>query len=111
MEQPNYPIQNQPTLHADDQREIVALLRRQNELLENLERNLMISMQRENNQSNTVRTRVIDVNMSVGAMVGFMLKWLIASIPVAIIIGLAWVALMGILALIGVGVGSLSGFR
>jgi hypothetical protein len=88
-------IDDQPAANAlqsqtADQKEVIALLKRQNLLLESLQRNITAGMRREDEQHNTIVTRVIDVNMSIGSMIGFMLKWLIASIPVAIIIGLAW---------------------
>ena len=70
------------------------MVKRQNELLESIQKNLSHSMLQEDNQHNSISTRVVDINMSIGAMIGFMLKWLVASIPVAIIIGACWLLLM-----------------
>jgi hypothetical protein len=109
MEQSNLQI-SEPAYPqtANEQREMIALLKRQNELLENLQKNLTFSMRREDEQHNTLSTRVVDINMSIGAMIGFMLKWLVASIPVAMIIGFFWVLIVFGLAAAGIG---LSSFR
>lgn len=98
MEQSNFvPETNAIQPAVADQKELIAVLKRQNELLESLQRNITAGMRREDDQHNTIVTRVIDVNMSIGSMITFMLKWMVAAIPVAILIGLVWLILAGVL--------------
>jgi len=45
--------------------------------------------------------RVVDIDMPIGSMVGFMLKWAIASIPALLILTIAGALLIGLLGGIG----------
>ena len=91
MEGTNFSLSESKVVQtAADQKELIALIKRQNELLESLQKNLVHSMREEDDRHNTVVTRILDINMSIGSMISFMLKWLVASIPVGIILGLVW---------------------
>jgi len=52
-----------------------------------------------------VRVVVVDLNMSFGSMVVFMVKWVIAAIPAMLILGA--IALMVVTVVIGIGANQL----
>jgi len=89
--------------NEDIQKQILSNLEQQNQLLREL-----------SEQQNSIETHLLDffaiyvklknpnvfikdINMSMGSMFEFMIKWVIASIPVGIIIGLIWIILIFIL--------------
>jgi hypothetical protein len=84
--EPTETIQPQGNLPGSSSpEELMDLLKRQNALLESLNSNLTYSMEKENERVN-LRVRVMDIDMSIGAMIAFLFKWAIASIPFAIIL-------------------------
>lgn len=97
MENPN----PQPPMTA--QQELLALMRRQNELLESILHNQQIAPAQGAPALGATDTRVVDFRMSIGAMIAFMFKWIIASIPVAILLAVLGALLTALLAALGVG--------
>ena len=63
-------------------------MQKQNETLENLRVLILQSTEAQNPKVNQLRTRIVDVDISISSMVNLMLKWVIASIPAGIIIGI-----------------------
>ena len=59
-------------------------------------------------QKRGILSRVTEVEMSLGAMVAFMVKWTIASIPAAIIVAGIAVLVFIVLGALGVGLGTLA---
>jgi len=76
---------------SGDTEEIIRLLNIQNQLLRELTHNFTKNLESNDDERYSVRTRILDINMSIGSMIAFMFKWLIASIPVAILIGVVYV--------------------
>jgi hypothetical protein len=75
------PTDNLDNIHGEE------LLREQIRMLRRLDDRIRLQqVKTSNNQIQSV-VMVDDVTMSVGNMITFMIKWFIASIPVAIIIG------------------------
>lgn len=66
-----------------------------------------LAQQVEAAQQRAMPTNVLDVQMSLGSMVVFMVKWVIASIPAGLILGLLAFLVMLILSVFGLGVSSL----
>lgn len=92
MEQTQSPLSvNAPIIQSGSTEEMIRLLSIQNQLLRELNQNLAHSMEENSDERLSLRARILDVDMSIGSMVGFMFKWLIASIPVAIVIGVVYV--------------------
>jgi HEAT repeat protein len=79
--------QEQSGLSQANERAIVELLQKQNEILENLRILVFNSTEALTNKEYRLRTRIVDIDISISSMVNLMLKWVIASIPAAIIIG------------------------
>lgn len=67
------------------EREELKLLISQNTLLRDIHKELVAL--RTSRPTNLQSVRIDDINMDIGSMVVFMLKWMVASIPVAIIVG------------------------
>jgi hypothetical protein len=44
----------------------------------------------EESDINLIRSRIIDFDMSIGTMIVFGFKWLIASIPIGIVLAILW---------------------
>jgi len=65
--------------------EILVLLKQQNELLAKLNTRSMACVERDEEQLN-VRADVVDFDMPISTMIGFIFKWFIASIPLGIVI-------------------------
>ena len=75
--------------------EIITLLKQQNELMVRLESLLNRSME-EDNQKYEFRTSIRDFNMSIGSMIGLSFKWLVASIPIGIVLGIIYAIIFSI---------------
>lgn len=88
----NVPVatadQEQLGLSQANERVIIELLQKQNEILENLRVLVFNSTESRTKKEYQLRTRIADVDISILSMVTLMLKWVIASIPAAIIIGI-----------------------
>lgn len=76
--------------------EILEQLQRQTKLLENMQNYMTNALEKEDDRLN-LRSNVTDVNMSIGNMISFMFKWLVASIPVAIVVGILYLIIFAIL--------------
>jgi len=74
-------------LSQENDKAIIELLRKQNAMLDNLLVLISRSLEARSEKESQLRTRIVDVDISISSMVGLMLKWVIASIPAAIIIG------------------------
>ena len=88
----NNPETNLPQTQSGDlsqanEKSIMELMRKQNEILENLRVLIFHTLESRTEKESQFRTRIVDVDISISSMVGLMLKWVIASIPAAIIIG------------------------
>ena len=81
-----------------NERKIIELLQKQNEIIDNLRILIHQSTEAENPKSYQLRTRIVDVDMSISSMVNLMLKWVIASIPAGIIIGFFLIVLSSCMA-------------
>jgi hypothetical protein len=80
---------------------ILELLQKQNEILEKINTVLVYSAELEKEKTYNWRARIVDVNMSIWTMAMFMIKWFIASIPVAIIIGVITLGIFFLLSILG----------
>lgn len=65
-----------------------------------------LTQQFEAAQQRAMPTNVMDVQMSLGSMVVFMIKWAIASIPAGLVLGVLAAVVMFLLSLVGLGIGS-----
>lgn len=66
---------------------ILVMLQKQNEILENIRTLVVYSLEKENEKAYHFRARITDLDLSIGSMMGLSFKWLIASIPVGIVLG------------------------
>ncbi len=85
-----------------NEQHIIALLEEQNRTLKELSATLssLTSNQDSNREPNQhIWARVKDFEMSIGSMVAFSFKWLLASIPVGIVLGLIYWAIFSFIAL------------
>lgn len=78
----------------ENQLRLIELLEKQNDLLEEIKSILLKSSISQSEFSKNLRAQVIDFDMSIDSMVAFMFKWIIASIPVGIVVGIVWVLLV-----------------
>lgn len=90
MEQAQEPSSTDKLLVAMD---------RQNQLLENIQAILVDNQERDALIS---KVKVENFNMPFFAMVGLIIKWVIASIPAALVIGILWALIMLLLTIVGV---------
>ncbi len=81
------PHMTQITKDGDVEKAILAALQKQNELLQNINNLIARSSEVEKEKTNNIRSRIVDIDMPLGSMAGFIFKWIIASIPVGIILG------------------------
>ena len=89
-------------LNQANEKAIIELLRKQNEILQNLRILVFHSTEApENEKEYRLRTRIVDIDISISSMVVLMLKWVIALIPAGIIIGFLTFLFMTILSLLG----------
>ncbi len=88
---------NQFEIQSASVQDILELLQKQNEVLENIQALIKNSLQADNATSPQVRTRITDINMSIGSMINLSFKWLIASIPVGFVV---WFVILFILQII-----------
>lgn len=89
--------QEQPNLSQNNEKSIIELLQKQNEILENLRNLVLNSIEAQNNKQYRLRTRIADIDISITSMVTLMIKWVIASIPAALIIGFLFIFFSAIL--------------
>jgi|GEM_PF-5646742 len=66
---------------------ILEMLQKQNELLEKIQTLLLNITEKDSEGSYHIRSRIQDIDISIGSMVAMSFKWLIASIPVGIVVG------------------------
>ena len=74
---------------------ILAMLQKQNAILDNIRTLLLYSLEKENDKAYHLRSRVTDVDLSIGSMIALSFKWLIASIPVGIVLFFVLLVLRG----------------
>jgi hypothetical protein len=74
----------------------ITLLKEQNDYLSAMQHNLAYCTTQESDKYYHFRSYITDINMSIGAMMSFMLKWLVASIPVGIIVGIVYFIILAI---------------
>lgn len=98
---PNLPQPQSENLSQANEKAIIELLRNQNVILEDLRTLIFDSTEAQNQKEYQLRTRIVDVDISISSMVTLMLKWVIASIPAGIIIGFVVFFLGGCLASLG----------
>lgn len=89
--------EKQSGLNQANEKTIIELLHKQNETLENLRVLFFNSAEARTNKEYQLRARVVDVDVSISSMVSLMLKWVIASIPAAIIIGILFFVFSAVL--------------
>jgi len=87
-DQPSQVHITELTQPIDIEKAILKTLREQNELLVNISNLLARSSEIEKEKINHIRSRIVDIDMPIGSMVGFIFKWLIALIPIGIILGI-----------------------
>jgi ATP-dependent Zn protease len=80
--------EQQSSVSLTNEKSIIELLQKQNEILESLRVLIFNSTESQTNKQYRLRTRIADIDMSISSMVNLMIKWVIASIPAAIIIGI-----------------------
>ncbi len=85
-------------LSTTDEKTIIDLLQKQNEILENLRVLLYHSTESKSEKEYRLRTRIVDIDMSISSMANLMFKWFIASIPVGIVMGFIFFILSSCLA-------------
>lgn len=68
-------------------RAIIGLLQRQNEILQGIQIMLHHSTEVKSEKIYQFRTRIVDVDISINSLANLMFKWIVASIPVGIVIG------------------------
>ncbi len=84
----NTPLQSQPNVVTPKvDSAIIDILQKQNQILENIQTLILNITEKESEKAYHIRSRIVDVDMSIGSMVVLSFKWLIASIPVGIVIG------------------------
>jgi hypothetical protein len=83
-------------LQLETENAILELLQKQNEILEKIHTLIVNSLEKDSEKAYHIRSRVTDVDMSIGSMIDLSFKWLIASIPVGIIIGILWSVILAI---------------
>lgn len=71
----------------EGEREIIQLLQRQTNLLDEIATGMVRSAYETKDKQILFRTHVSEVNLSISSLANLMLKWIVASIPVAIILG------------------------
>lgn len=74
---------------------IIEILQKQNQILENIQTLILNSTEKKSEKAYHIRSRIVDVDMSIGSMIELSFKWLIASIPVGIVIGILLIFLRG----------------
>ncbi len=84
-----------------NEKTMIELLRKQNEILENLRVLIYQSAEAKTEKEYRLRTRIVDIDMSISSIANLMFKWFIASIPVGIVIGFIIFFLSSCLALLG----------
>lgn len=80
---------------SDTEETILELLQKQDKALENIHDLIVNSLETETKKEDGahsreryhIRSRIVDVDMPISSMVNLAFKWLIASIPVGIIVG------------------------
>lgn len=72
---------------ANAESAILETLRKQNEILENIRTLVVYSLEKQNEKAYQFRSRITDLDLSIGSMISLSFKWLIASIPVGIVLG------------------------
>ncbi len=75
--------------------ELIDLIKKQTELLESIH-HLYVQTLEKKGDYNSTRSRILDIDMSISSMVVLSLKWLVASIPVGIVIGLFYLIIIAI---------------
>ena len=105
------PISNKPQtnpsqtqsedLRQENEKVIIELLRKQNAMLDNLLVLISHSLVARNEKESQLRTRIVDVDITISSLANLMLKWIIASIPVGIIIFIAVIVLGSCTAILG----------
>lgn len=75
--------------------ELIKLLRQQNQELVEIRKLLQGTIETEDSDVN-VRAEVTDVNMSIGSMISLIFKWIIATIPVGIVIGIIYLIIFSL---------------
>lgn len=112
MEQPNSNLLNDSNLRMVEKNSesiigredlIIELLKRQNELLEKNLQITIASVEKDDSKRGQPNfysmTTIKDFDMSISSMIGLSFKWLVASIPVGIVIGILWMILAAIIGL------------
>lgn len=84
--QNNEARQTQMRGEKSEHETMIALLQKQNEILENLRSTILYSAESQSEKKYQFRTRVVDFDLSIGSMIVLTFKWFIASIPIAIIL-------------------------
>lgn len=84
----NTTLQSQPNVVTPNvDNAIIDILQKQNQILENIQTLILNSTEKKSENVYRICSRIVDVDMSLGSMVELSFKWLIASIPVGIVIG------------------------
>ncbi len=84
-------------LSQSNEKAVLELLQKQNEILEGLRTLILHSTEARTEKEYRLRTRIVDIDITISSMVNLMLKWVIASIPAGIIIGIMVFIFMTIL--------------
>lgn len=79
------PQLSEPTIRNEEA--ILEILQKQHETLASIKNLLVYSLEKENEKSYRFRSRITDLDLSIGSMINMSFKWLIASIPVGFVLG------------------------
>jgi len=86
---------DQHNITFSTEQNIQELLQKQNETLQKIETLLAESMHTKEDNTHHVNSRITDFDMSIGSMIKLSFKWIIASIPVGIVIFVLYLILIG----------------
>jgi hypothetical protein len=88
--------ESDPTLSSNE--EMILLLKKQNAILIKINNNLYSAMESDGD-GNLFRSKVLNLDMSIGSMIRFLFKWTIASIPVGIVVAILYILLIAVISL------------
>ena len=82
----NLPERQHVLVNPSKEDAILELLQKQNEILVNIQTLLTRSARSQNKDQYLFASKVVDVDLSIGTLANLMFKWIVASIPVGIVV-------------------------
>lgn len=74
------------SIDPTDNFEIISILKKQNDLLEQINQNLTRTNKMSDQNSDIRRVEIQDFDMRISSMISLSFKWIIASIPIGLVI-------------------------